>query len=144
VDAPERIGAYLEEIGAQAERRGPRHWAVVVPCAKRGSVAAGMACGESTLSLHVFFMRAPDRHHERVYERLLRKHLTTYAWRFALDDAGDLFLVAQTPIDAVTAEELDRLLGTLATCVDEVYEGVLREGFDVPEGTVIGPPPGEI
>jgi hypothetical protein len=142
VDAADRIAAYLEEIGAQAERRGPRQWAVVVPSAKRGSVVAGLACGDSTLSLHAFFMRAPDRRHERVYARLLRKHLSTYAWRFALDDAGDLFLVAQAPIDAVTAEELDRLLGTLSTYVDEVYEGVLREGFDVPEGTVIAPPPG--
>ncbi|MDX6645986.1 MAG: hypothetical protein QOK40_1713 [Miltoncostaeaceae bacterium] len=140
-DASARIGRYLDEIGAEAERSGPRQWAVRVPSTKRGSVAVGVACGDRTLTLHAFFMRAPDRNHERVHERLLRKHLATYAWRFALDDLGDLFLVAQTPLACVDADELDRLLGTLSTYVDEVYEGVVREGFVVPEGTVIGPPP---
>src|SRR5207302_2976797 len=133
-DASARIGGYLEEIGAEVERSGPRQWAVRVPSAKRGSVAVGIACGDATLSLHAFFMRAPDRNHERVHERLLRKHLATYAWRFAIDDYGDLFLVAQTPLACVSAEELDRLLGTLSTYVDEVYESVLREGFVVAEG----------
>jgi hypothetical protein len=141
-DASVRIGGYLEEIGADAEPAGPRRWAVRVPSAKRGSVAVGIACGDATLSLHAFFMRAPDRNHGSVHERLLRKQLATYAWRFAIDDYGDLFLVAQLPLGCASADELDRLLGTLSTYVDEVYEGVLRDGFAVPEGTVIGPPPG--
>jgi hypothetical protein len=143
VDASDRIGRYLEEIGADVEQAGPGRWAVRVPSAKRGRVAVGISCGDATLSLHAFFMRAPDRNHGRVHERLMRKHLATYAWRFAIDDYGDLFLVAQLPLGCVSADELDRLLGTLSTYVDEVYESVLRDGFMVPEGTVIGPPPGQ-
>jgi Putative bacterial sensory transduction regulator len=141
-DAPARIGRHLDEIGAEPERLGPRQWGVKVPSERRGHVGVAVTCGERTLTLHAFFMRAPDRRHERVHERLLRKHLATYAWRFAIDDHGDLYLIAQTPLACVTAEELDRLLGSLSAYVDEVYEGVLREGFAVPEGLVFGPPPG--
>jgi hypothetical protein len=140
--APDRIGRLLEELGAETDRTGERAWFVRLPSVKRGTLAAGLVCGDRTLTLQAFFMRRPDRDHAQVYERLLRKNLGLYAWRFALDEAGDLFLTAQVDLDGVDADALDRLLGTLTTYVDETWEGVLRLGFDVPEGTALGPPPG--
>ena len=142
-DPPARIARYLEEIGAQADRRSGREWAVQVPCQKRGAIAAIVAAGEHTATLQAFYCRAPDRGHEAVYRRLLRKNLGTYSWRFALDDDGDIFLAAQVPLACLSTTELDDLLGTLAVIVDETWEGVLRSGFEVPEGTVFAPPPGE-
>jgi hypothetical protein len=140
-DAPERIGAYLEELGAPCERRGEREWTVMLPSHKRGGVGARLIAGERTLALRAFFMRGPDREHEAFYRRLLQKNLGTSAWRFALDRDGDVHLVAEAPLDALTGERLDELLGTLATIVDETYESAVRTGFAVPEGTEFRPPP---
>ena len=141
--APARIAAYLEEIGAESERRGEREWTVRVPSHKRGEVGAAIVLGERTVTIRTFFLRGPDRGHEDVYRRLLRKNLETYSWRFALDDDGDIFLLAQAPAATLTADALDELLGTLATLVDETYESVVRLGFVVPEGTEFRPPPAQ-
>jgi Putative bacterial sensory transduction regulator len=139
--APARIALYLDEIGAEAERRGEREWGVRLPSAKRGAIGAALSVGERTLTIRAFVLRGPDRAHEDVYRRLLRKNLTTPHWRFAIDDAGDVFLVCDASLAALDADALDGLLGTLCSVVDETYEGVVRTGFAVPEGTEFRPPP---
>jgi len=62
-------------------------------------------------------------------------------WRFAADDAGDLWMVAEAETAVLGADGLDGLLGLLSTYVDESFEGILRLGFEVPEGQGVGPPP---
>ena len=140
---PARISRYLEQIGAEAQRRGEREWGVRLPSAKRGTVSALLTARERTLAVRAFFLRGPDRDHESVYRRLLRKNLDTRDWRFAIDDDGDLHLLADTPLAGLDEEGLDGLLGSLSTLVDETYESVVRMGFEVPEGTRFGPPPSE-
>jgi hypothetical protein len=138
---PARISAYLDEIGAVAEPRGEREWGVRLPSAKRGAVTALLTARERTLAVRAFFLRGPDRNHEAVFRRLLRKNLETRDWRFAIDDDGDLYLLAETPLAGLEVDSLDGLLGSLSTLVDETYESVVRMGFEVPEGTTFGPPP---
>ena len=136
------ISRYLEQIGAEAEPRGGREWGVRLPSEKRGAVTALLTARERTLAARAFFMRGPDRDHEAVYRRLLRRNLDTRDWRFAVDDDGDLYLLADTPLAGLDVDRLDGLLGSLSTLVDETYESVVRMGFEVPEGTTFGPPPG--
>jgi hypothetical protein len=70
------------------------------------------------------------------------KNLETRMWRFAIDDAGDLWLVADAETSVLGADGLDGMLGLLSTYVDETWESVIRMGFDVPDGMrVSGPPP---
>ena len=140
---PARISRYLDEIGADAERRGEREWGVRLPSAKRGAVSALLTARERTLTVVAFFLRGPDRDHESVYRRLLRKNLDTRDWRFAMDDDGDLYLLADTPLAGLDVDGLDGLLGSLSTLVDETFESVVRMGFDVPEGTEFGAPPSQ-
>jgi len=141
-EAPERLDAMLDGVGADAQRTADREWTVRLPSATRGAITCGLRCGERTLTLHAFFVRAPDRDREAVYRRALRKNLETYHWRFSLDEAGDLFMVAQVPLAGLDVGALGELLGALCVHVDETFEGMVRTGFDVPEGTRFGPPPG--
>jgi len=141
--APVRIAGYLEQLGAESERLGEREWSVRLPSTKRGAVAAIVSVRERTLTIRAFVLRGPDRDHEGVYRRLLGKNLSTAHWRFALDDDGDVYLVADATLATLDADALDGLLGALCTVVDETYESVVRMGFDVPKGTQFRPPPGE-
>ena len=59
-------------------------------------------------------------------------------WIVAEERASATRLVSRRP----RPPRLDGLLGALCALVDESYEGIVRTGFDVPEGTVFGPPPG--
>lgn len=137
---PAPIARILEELGAGA-RPAAGGWVVQVPSAKRGHVAAHVTTSERTVTIRAFMIRAPDRGHLEVFRRLLRKNLSTRGWRFALDEPGDVYLVADAPVAGLTADLVDGLLGELSGLVDEVYEGVLRTGFEVPEGVVVGAPP---
>lgn len=140
-DGATLIQAWLDQIGAEAERLGPREWSVRVPSTRRGVVAVALRSGERTLGMRAFFLRAPDRAHLEVYRRILRKNLDMHAWRFALDDTGDLWLVTEAETSALGRDGLDGLLGLLSTYVDETFEGVLRLGFELPEGERVASPP---
>ena len=133
--APSRIALYLEEIGVEADRRGERGWTVGVPSAKRGTVGVLILVRERSLTMRAFIVRAPDRDHLGVYQRLLGKNLTTRDWRFGIDADGDIYAVADAPLACLDADTLDGLLGSLSSLVDETYESLVRMGFDLPEGT---------
>jgi len=141
--APARIAGCLAELGLAMERRGERRWVLQVPCVARGTLGTLVECRERTLSLQAFYLRAPDREREAVYRRLLRRHLETGPWRFALDDAGDLYLMADVPLAGLGADDLDGLLGALSTLVDETWEGAVRTGFDVPPDAAVVLPPSD-
>ena len=132
----------LEALEIDCERRGPREWSVLVPCSTRGSVGVLISARELTVTLRAFVVRGPDRDAEGVYARLLHKNLSTRHWRFAIDDLGDVFALADARLDGLDTDVLDGLLGELSTLVDEVYETIVRLGFAVPTGTEFGPPPG--
>ena len=46
-----------------------------------------------------------------------------------MDGAGDIYLVGRLPLDAVTAEELDRLLGVVLDAADSSFNTILELGF---------------
>jgi hypothetical protein len=104
---------------------------VLVPSARRGVVPLNVVAAERTLSLQAFFIRGPDRDHAAVYAHLLRKNADLRGWRFALDGHGDVYLLAEAPVEDLTSDALDGLLGAFATYVDEMFDGVMRLGFDV-------------
>jgi hypothetical protein len=140
VDAPSLIARHLDEIGADAERRGDREWSVQVPCTKRGSIGVLLTVRERSATLRAFVVRGPDRAHGDVYARLLHKNLATRHWRFGIDDVGDVYALADAPLEGLGVDELDGLLGSLSALIDETFESVVRTGFDVPEGTEFRPP----
>jgi len=140
---PADIEALLEAVGARPRRRAAREWGVLVPTAIRGDLPVHVLAAERTLGMRAFFMRGPDREHLEVYRRFLRRNLGGYLWRFALDDDGDVYLLAEVPLRALEQATVEQALGALSTLVDESYETAVRTGFDVPADVPLGPPPGE-
>lgn len=139
VDPRTTIDDALRDIGLGARRGGPGTWRVEVPCVDRRSITVGLAADERTLRMQAFMMRAPDRRHDEVHRRLLRKNLdmkATGPWRFAIDDHGDVYAIADVPMAVVDAESLDGLLGALSALVDATWAGLVRTGFVVPEDPV--------
>jgi hypothetical protein len=135
------VARLVEELEVGAVPAPGGGWVVHVPTAKRGDLAAHISATERTVTIRAFVIRAPDRGHLEIFQRLLRKNLMTREWRFAIDGAGDIYAVADAAVEGVDADALDGLLGGLSALVDEVYEGVLRTGFAVPDTVVVGAPP---
>jgi len=85
--------------------------------------------GTHAVGVHAFVCRNPDENHEGVYRWLLQRNLRMYALGFAIDQSGDIYLDGRLPLSILTAEEIDRLLGSLLTYADESFNTILELGF---------------
>jgi len=82
-------------------------------------------------SLHVeaFFCRQPDENHAEFYRFLLERGSRMFGVHFALDPAGDVYLVGRLPLAAIAAAEIDRLLGCVLSYSDDNFDQALMIGF---------------
>ncbi|MFN8109501.1 MAG: YbjN domain-containing protein [Thermoleophilia bacterium] len=131
-DAPTvDIGNALRDLGLTVTVAGPREWHVALPSEARRSFGVVVRHAERTVRLVAFFMRTPDRNREEVFRSLLRRNLDQAHWRFAVDDHGDVYLLAATEVEGLDAARLDALLGQLIVIGDAAYDTVMRLGFEV-------------
>ena len=82
-----------------------------------------------SLLVEAFFMRKPAENEAGTYGFLLGRNARTYAVHFSIDRLGDIYLTGRFPLAAVTAEELDRILGSVRTYADENFDPALLLGF---------------
>jgi hypothetical protein len=85
--------------------------------------------GAHTLSVNAFVLRCPDENAAAVHRWLLERNRRAYGVAFALDQLGDIYLVGRLPLASVTAEELDRVLGSVLACADDSFDTLLEMGF---------------
>ncbi len=123
------VEAFLAETRVAAERLGDGRWFVRLAGERKLGIGVHVVVGDRTLRVESFFMRAPEEHHALLYRDLLLRQATSYVLRFTLDEAGDLFLVGQVPLRAVTADEVDRVLGTVLEVADAAYPPSVATGF---------------
>jgi hypothetical protein len=123
------VTAFLADSGVEAEELGGGRWFLRLAGERKLGIGVHLAVGDRTLRVESFFMRAPEEQHERLYRELLLRQATSYLLRFTLDEAGDLFLVGQVPLRAVTPEEVDRVVGTLLDLADAAYLPAVEIGF---------------
>ena len=102
---------------------------VVLPGERKLQTSCRLEIGKHALGIHAFVARNPDENHEGVYRWLLEHNLKMFGVSFAIDAAGDIYLDGRLPLHAVTAEELDRLLGAVLSYSDDSFNTILELGF---------------
>jgi Putative bacterial sensory transduction regulator len=100
-----------------------------LPGERKLATPCRLVVGDHTVAIHAFVCRNPDENHEAVYRWLLNRNLRLYGVAFAVDASGDIYLDGRLPRAAVTAAELDRLLGAVLTYADESFNSILELGF---------------
>jgi hypothetical protein len=123
------IEAYLCEQELQFERFDATNFAVALPGERRLKTACLMSIGEHALELEAFVMRRPDENHEGVYAALLQRNARTYGVHWAIDEAGDIYLVGRVSLAGISADEIDRLLGCVLEYADSSFNALLELGF---------------
>jgi Putative bacterial sensory transduction regulator len=123
------LEAALGELGLGFE--SPRPGACLVRLTGEHKLATMTWLIAGTHSLHVeaFFCRQPDENHAEFYRFLLERNARMYGVHFALDPVGDVYLVGRLPLDAISADEVDRLLGCVLSYADETFDQALMLGF---------------
>jgi hypothetical protein len=125
----ETVAASLRESGLEYERPGQQQFVVNLPGARRLKTACWLTVGEHAMSIEAFVMRKPDENAEQVFRYLLEHNARMYAVAWSIDDSGDVYLTGKLPLAAVTAEEIDRVLGAVLEYADGSFNALLQLGF---------------
>jgi hypothetical protein len=127
----QRVAALIQEHCAELslDRTGDSSFVVVLPGSHKLRTTVNLIVGEHALTLEAFVIRHPDERHEDVWAWLLRRNARLYGVAFSIDQAGDIYLTGRVALHAVTAGELDILLGSMLTAADESFDALLELGF---------------
>ncbi|MEV0268405.1 YbjN domain-containing protein [Hamadaea sp. NPDC050747] len=123
------LGALLDELGVAYEVSPQGSLVVVLPGTHKLKTTVNLIPGEHSVRIEAFVVRHPDENHEAVWAWLLRRNARMYGVSFSIDGNGDIYLTGRLPNHAVTAEELDRLLGAVLSYADESFDALLELGF---------------
>ena len=123
------VREYLADQELEWDEVGDGVFTAVLPGERKLQTPVRIEVGPHSFAVHAFVCRRPDENHERVYRWLLEKNLKMYAVAFGVDHLGDIYLDARLPVESVSADELDRLLGSVLTYADESFNTILELGF---------------
>lgn len=107
----------------------PGTFEITLPGERKLQTTCRLEVGRHSLGIHAFVCRNPDENHQVVYRWLLERNLKMFGVAFAVDSAGDIYLDGRLPLQAVTPDELDRVLGAVLTYADESFNTILELGF---------------
>jgi hypothetical protein len=123
------VRAYLADSGQPWDEPAPGEFAVELPGERKLKTACSLAVRDHSLVVSAFVARKPDENHEAVYRWLLERNARLSGIAFAVDPVGDVYLAGRLPLHAVTADELDRLLGVVLDTADSSFNTILELGF---------------
>ena len=123
------VRAALEASDLEWQELDHGVFTVTLPGEKKLQTPCRLDVGVHSLAVHAFVARHPDENHERVYRWLLERNLKLFGVAFAVDRHGDIYLDGRLPLAAVTADEVDRLLGAVLSYADESFNTILELGF---------------
>ena len=73
--------------------------------------------------------RHPDENIDGVHRFLLRRNRRLYGVHYTIDRIGDIYLVGRISTEAMTPDELDRVLGQTLEAADGDFNTILELGF---------------
>ena len=123
------IEAALTSLELGFERPRPGAFLVRLEGQHKLATMAWLVAGEHSLGVEAFFCRRPDENHEAFYRFLLERNGRMYGVHFTLDPVGDVYLTGRLPLCAVSADDIDRLLGCVLSYADENFDAALELGF---------------
>jgi hypothetical protein len=123
------IAAALAELDVDHDRRDAGQFLVTLPGTNRLQTHCWLLVRDHSLFVQAFVCRQPDEDHDVVYRFLLQRNARLYGVHYALDRVGDIHLIGRIGLHAVTADELDRVLGQVLEAADGDFNTLLELGF---------------
>jgi hypothetical protein len=123
------IKSFLDERELKYDRREEGKFFVTLPGTKKLQTNVWLVETAHALVVEAFVCRRPDQSFEDVYRFLLRRNARLYGVHYTIDAEGDVYLVGRVGKHAVTADELDRVLGQVLEAADGDFNPLLEIGF---------------
>ncbi len=123
------LQAALDSLEVSYSSPEPGSFLVRLPGQHKLATMAWLIAGRHSLHIEAFFCRKPDENEAGFYRFLLERNARMYGVHFAVDPVGDVYLVGRQPLEAISAGEVDRLLGCVLSYADEIFDQALMLGF---------------
>lgn len=107
----------------------PGEFVVVLPGERKHRTTVSLLVGERALSVSAFVIRHPDENEGEFFRWLLGRNAKLPGIAFAVDPLNDVYLVGRLPLDAVTEDAVDELLGAILATSDDSFNDLLVIGF---------------
>ncbi len=107
----------------------PGEYVVVLPGERKLRTTVSLLVGDRALSASAFVIRHPDENEAEFYRWLLTRNTRLPGVAFAVDGLGDVYLVGRLPLDAVSEDAVDELLGAILATSDGSFNDLLAIGF---------------
>jgi hypothetical protein len=108
---------------------GERRWYLRLRGDEKDVFAVWYTLRQRSLHYETYVMPAPEENHAQLYEHLLRRNLRLHGAAFAIGAEDAVYLVGQIGVGAVDVGELDRILGSLYSYVEQCFRPAMRIGF---------------
>jgi hypothetical protein len=122
------IAEYLQSEQIDFEVEG-NTFLITLKGEKKLQIHCALIVGDHSLSVNAFVIRKPDENQDQVHHWCMSKNAAMYGFAFAINELGDIYLVGRLPLDAVNAQELDRILGSVLQYSDSSFNPLLEIGF---------------
>lgn len=108
---------------------GEPRWYVRMIGDDKDFITVWLTLGQRTLRYETYVMPAPEEHQDEVMEMLLRRNDQLVGAHFSIGQEDAVYLRGEVPDTALSADELDRVLGTVYVAVESSFRGLLRLAF---------------
>ncbi|SNT38838.1 YbjN domain-containing protein [Rhodococcoides kyotonense] len=123
------IDSVLAERELDYQRKDDNAFVVELPGERKLKTTVMLTVGNHGVRVEAFVCRKPDENFEGVYKYLLRRNRRLYGVHYTIDKIGDIYLVGRISTHAVTADEIDRVLGQVLEAADGDFNVLLELGF---------------
>ncbi|MGW2050430.1 YbjN domain-containing protein [Streptomyces sp. NPDC001858] len=123
------VEGFLKDAELGWESPAPGNYVVQLPGTRKLRTTVSLIVGRHSLSLNAFVVRHPDENESGVHRWLLERNLKLYGVSYAVDRLGDVYVTARLPLAAITADEIDRLMGQVLEAADGAFNTLLELGF---------------
>jgi hypothetical protein len=127
--AAQVIEGVLKDAEIDWESPAPGNFVVKLPGTRKLSTTVSLLVGRHSLSINAFVIRHPGENESGVHRWLLERNLKLYGVSYAVDPLGDVYVTGKLPLSAVTADEIDRILGQVLEAADGSFNTLLELGF---------------
>ena len=124
------IESALAGLGLVPEQPQPGSYLVRLEGQRKLATMTWLIAGTQSLHVEAFFCARPDENQARFYRFLLERNGRMYGVHFAVDALGDVYLTGRQPLESVSGEEIDRLLGCVLSYSDDNFNAALAIGFE--------------
>lgn len=130
----ETLEAVLTESGIDYVRKDSggaksEHVVVELPGERKLKTTVLLTAGVHGVRVEAFVCRHADENHLAFCRYLLVRNRRLYGVAYTLDNVGDVYLIGRISPEALTREEVDRVLGQVLEAADGDFNKLLEIGF---------------